>query len=153
MFTFLPSWNGVWVDSWKSHSQTLSKHTHSSLRYSPNGPISPLPSPSRWKCLSKVPEIKNVQKAILGLSYSTGACAIEYEILIAFTYDNCWHQDREMRSEKKQWKKIKRNKEWRRRKESFFKSGWTDFIVTCCVLLLNVLLIGFYSEHVIAFGT
>lgn len=41
----------------------------------------------------------------------------------------------------------------KKKKREFFNSGWTDFMVTCCVLLLNVLLIGFYSEHVIAFGT
>ncbi len=47
-----------------------------------------------------------MKKAILCLSYSTGACAIEYEILIAFTNDKCWHRDCEMRS-----KKEKRNEE------------------------------------------
>lgn len=69
-----------------------------------------------------MPEIKNVQKAILGLSYSTGACAIEYETLIAFTYDNCWHRDREMRSKKKTVEEDKKKRGMKKKKSEFFNS-------------------------------
>lgn len=78
----------------------------------------------------------------------TVAYAIEYETLIAFTYDavrNFWHQDR--------GKKVEENKKRNEEEKSFLTLRPFFFLATCCVLLLNVLLMWIYTQHVIAFGT
>lgn len=53
------------VSEWTAESHTVRR----SLNTLTLLPILPLPLASRWKCLSKVPKIKNVQKVIFGWIY------------------------------------------------------------------------------------